>query len=152
MDPSHSIPMDSLLKEFTLGLYQAGVHVKCSKHGNHVTHHVYTDHPLNPYSTELMAIISTAFCGDSLWLNRNARALEQDGYEVLKIGYTDVNLYGIAPITLIYYHLTRHNQITGMKSIRAPYGHQRDSHRRTTPNYNDPQHVVPTQRISNINP
>ena len=109
------ISSSSLLREFKLDLYQVGMRVSCNKRDSKVIHMIHSDHRLNEHSASLMRRICLAFCGDSSWVLHSGDVDEQGGYEVLRIGCTDVSRFGIAPITIIYYHLTRHNQIIKTK-------------------------------------
>lgn len=144
------ISSSSLLHEFKLDLYQVGMRVSCDKREEKVTHMIHSDHRLNEYSAELMRRICLAFCGDSSWILHTGEVDEQGGYEVLKIGCTDVGRFGIAPITIIYYHLTRHNQIIKTKTMRAPYGSQRNNHQRIIPIYYPTQPHLPAKHIPDI--
>lgn len=144
------ISSSSLLREFKLDLYQVGMRVSCNKRDGKVIHMIHSDRQLSERSASLMRRICLAFCGDSSWVLHSGDVDEQGGYEVLRIGYTDVHRFGIAPITIIYYHLTRHNQTIKTKTMRAPYGNQRNNRQRVIPIYHPTQPHLPAKHISDI--
>lgn len=144
------VSSSSLFQEFRLDLYQVGIRVSCRKMNGKIVHLIHTDVVLNQFSTQLMEKICQEFCGNVSWMPRLSEVGEQGGYEVLKIGCDDVNRFGIAPLTIIYYHLTRHNQIIKTKTTRAPYGSHRPHHSGTVSNYHSTQHYLCSEHLPDI--
>lgn len=139
---------NTFFNEFELDLHRAGIGISCKK-GTGLTHLLHANQPLNEYSRQFLVDISKLIRGDSLWVSLGDNVTHQDGMEIMRISGIDIDRYGITPITLAYYHLTKDSIKQTTNIQRAHYGSSRIHQHRNLPSHYSSDHLLGDLPLSN---
>ena len=123
---------NSFFNEFQLDLHRAGIGISCKK-GTRITHVLHATKPLSEQTRKFLVDVSELIRGDKLWVSHTQSNMDQTDVEIMRINGFDVDRYGITPVTLAYYHLTKDNVKRNVSSQRVHYGSSRLHQNRNLP-------------------